>query len=96
MDFSPPAIEQRIAPSQDVILSVSGKPEEVLLFKKDVVSNGREWRVVEDRPDGLTRSLVIRARASVPYVTVTNAVSTSSYRLLTSHITYPGMGCATS
>ena len=97
MDLSPPyAIEQCIAPSQDIILSVSGSSKEVSLFKKDIVSDGRDWRVVEDKSSGLSRSVVIRARASIPYATVSNALSNSRYRLLTSHITFAGLGCAAS
>jgi hypothetical protein len=93
---TPPAVEQCAAPSQDVILRVSGKPDQVILFMRDVAPAGSAWRIVEDKPSAAFRSLMLRARATVPYETVMDATLNANARLMTSRVTFAASGCSTS
>ena len=93
---SPPAIEQCAAPSQDVILRVSGKPDEVTRFMREVAPAGSAWRVVEDTPSAASRSLMLRARATVPYKTVMDATLNANLRAMTSRVTFAAPGCSSS
>ncbi len=94
--YAPPAVEQCAAPSQDVILRVSGKPDQVASFIKDVAAPGSAWRIVEDTPSAASRSLTLQARATVPYRTVVDATSNANLRLMTSRVTFAAPACSSS
>lgn len=93
---TPPAIEQCAVPSQDVILRVSGKPEQVALFVRDVAPAGSAWRIVEDTPSAASRSLTLRARATVSHKTVMDATISADARLMKTRVTFAAPGCSTS
>jgi len=90
----PVAVEQCAVPSQDVILSVSGKPEEIALFIKDVVSGGPVWRIIDDKASIASRSLVMRANATIPYAAVMAATDNARARLITARVTFAAPKCA--
>jgi hypothetical protein len=90
----PVAIEQCAVPSQDIIISVSGKSEEIALFIKDVVSGGTVWRIIDDKASVASRSLVMRANATIPYAAVMAATDNAQYRLITARVTFAAPTCA--
>jgi hypothetical protein len=88
MDMPPPAIQQCVAATQDVLVDVSGKAEQVRLFERDALTAYSGWKVSSIKQDGERLSIVLRGHADTPYAVVTGAIDNSKYRQLGSRVTF--------
>lgn len=84
----PPMVQQCSGAQQDVVLSVSGRPEQIDAFQADAFRGYPGWKVASRTGRKETTDLVLRTRAEVPYYAVTAAELNGRLRSMVTRVTF--------
>ena len=93
MEAMPPPQIHCLAHNQDVLLKVSGSPREFTSFLKDISDSGGSWVIVSDESSAKSRTLLLRAPATIRYGAVAASLFNAKLRVMTTKVTFDRSGC---